>query len=389
MNSAAAEPAGTKSRPKHDRIVQTLRHEIVTGQLKPGDVLPGHARLAQRFGVSAMTVRLALRQLIEEGHLRTQSRIGTFVADRPPHLANYALVFPFDPAAPEQAEQRSWSKYYQAMTAAAVELQRELGSRLTLFHGVGYHADSEDRQRLLDLIRCQRLAGIIFVNSPHMLEGTPILDEPGIPRVELASEQNYPHVPAISFGDEHWLTQALERLEQRGRRRVAVLFNAFVEPTLNQINRAVAARGMVCPAYWQQAARWNDPQAVSHVVQLLMRGAAAERADGLLVMDDNLVEGVTAGLVAAGVRVPQELEVVAHANYPLAAAPVLPFHVLGYDLGAALRLGLELIDQQRQGATVAGLTTLPAVWREDWQVAKSSAEAMARRVSGRTTVAVP
>lgn len=381
---SSSEGSRNVSRPKQARIVHSLLGDIVSGRLRPGSALPGQIALSRRFGVSPVTVKLALRELASHGHLRIRGRVGTFVSERQPHLDNYALVFPADPVSPSEWEYRRWSRYYMAITAAAVELQREMGPRLAIFHGIDFHVDSEDRQRLEDHIHSRRLAGIIFANSPHYLKGTPILDEPDIPRVALAGAQQWPHVPAITFDGEQWLAQALGRLEQRGRRRVAVLFNTFDKQLLNQVNRAFAAHGLVCPPYWQQAVRWNNREAVSHNVQLLMRGPAADRPDGLLVMDDNLVEGVTAGLVAAEVRVSADVDVVAHVNYPLATPPALPFHVLGYDLGAALRTGLDLIDRQRQDEAVAGLTILPAIWREDWQPAAPRLDAVAQQFSGQT-----
>ena len=353
------------------QIAHTLRAEILTGKLRAGQRLATYLELQHRFGSTPVTVHLAIRLLVADGFVQTKERDGMFVAEQLPHLTNYALVFPADPVAPFESESPTWSKYYQAITAAAVELQRELGPRLVLFHGIGYHADSEDRQRLVDHIHNHRLAGIIFANSPHALAGTPILDEPGIPRVVLASGEQRSHVPAITFDGDQWFAQALDLLHRHGRHRVAVLCFRFDPKFTDRVARSFAARGLTCPSYWQQAVDWRDLAAVNHCVQLLLRGPAAKRPDGLLVVDDNLVEGVTAGLVAAGLRVPADLDIVAHANYPLAVSPVLSFHVLGYDLGAALRTGLDLIDCQRRGERVAGLTTLPAMWRKDLMRAAS------------------
>lgn len=358
--------------------MRALRADIVSGRLKPGSALPGQLALARRFGVSPMTVMLAIRQLASEGRLRIQERVGTFVVDRQPHLSDYALVFPVDPVSPVEVERRLWSKYYHAFTVAAAELQRELGPRLAIFHGIGHHADVEDRQRLVDLIHAHRLAGLIFINSPHELVNTPIMDEPGIPRVALSNVQKWPHVLALGFDGERWFEQAVDLLYRRGRRRVAVLSFRLRAAIREWVDRAFAERGLACPPCWQQAVEWQDPEAVSHCVQLLMRGSPSERPDGLLITDDNLIEGVTAGLVAAGIRVPADLEVVAQANYPLGTPPALPFHLLGNDLGGALRRAMDLIDRQRQGETVAGLTTLPPLWRQDWVPSSPRREAVTR-----------
>ncbi|MEM6547987.1 MAG: GntR family transcriptional regulator [Pseudomonadota bacterium] len=61
-----------------DRLIETLKQEIHTGVLKPGDQLE-EATLAQRFAVSRTPVREAVRSLVDSGLLETRSRKGAFV----------------------------------------------------------------------------------------------------------------------------------------------------------------------------------------------------------------------------------------------------------------------------------------------------------------------
>lgn len=360
-------------------VRESMREEIVAGRLAPGMALPSHLELARRFGVSNVTVRQGLNQLAAQGFLEVRARVGTYVAARPPHLSQYALVFPFDPAAPEEA--LSWSKYYQALTRAAVEVQQELGLRLMVFHGIDYHTDSEDRERLLRYIGCQQLAGIVFANSPHHLHGTPIVEASGLPRVELSSGVTAPW--PIVHVNEGWMEKAVAHLACGGRRRVALLLNRFDRDERchgDTLDRLFAAHGVACPARWRQAAEWHDPQAARHCVQLLMHGRPTDRPNALLVMDDNLIEGVAAGLVAAGVRVPHDVEVIAHANFPSPVSPALPFRLLGCDLRAVLRQAMELIDRQRRGEAVAGVLRQPALWAAE--VPAASGLRMGRQRTG-------
>jgi len=61
-----------------DQVVATLKNEIHSGVLKPGDQLE-EAALAERFDVSRTPVREAIRSLVESGLLETRSRKGAFV----------------------------------------------------------------------------------------------------------------------------------------------------------------------------------------------------------------------------------------------------------------------------------------------------------------------
>lgn len=60
-------------------IADTLRNEIASGHYGPGARLPSETRLAARFGVNRHTLRRAIAQLVDEGHLRTRRGAGAFV----------------------------------------------------------------------------------------------------------------------------------------------------------------------------------------------------------------------------------------------------------------------------------------------------------------------
>jgi GntR family transcriptional regulator len=78
--------------PKHQQL-RSILAELATTQLRPGDMLPSERQLCADYGVSRITVREALGQLVSEGLLvRTQGK-GTFVAHRPArsrlHIASF------------------------------------------------------------------------------------------------------------------------------------------------------------------------------------------------------------------------------------------------------------------------------------------------------------
>ena len=62
------------------QIRETLRQQIKSGQLEPGQKLPAEDELAAQFGVSRMTVRQGISDLIDEGVLYRRRGVGTFVA---------------------------------------------------------------------------------------------------------------------------------------------------------------------------------------------------------------------------------------------------------------------------------------------------------------------
>lgn len=78
--------------PKHEQL-RTILADVATTRLDPGDRLPSERQLCAEYGVSRITVREAIGQLVSDGLLvRTQGK-GTFVANRTVrsqlHLASF------------------------------------------------------------------------------------------------------------------------------------------------------------------------------------------------------------------------------------------------------------------------------------------------------------
>jgi GntR family transcriptional regulator len=72
----------TASAPLHAQIFEALRLQIQSTELKAGENFPSERELADRFGVSRMTVRQALQRLRQEGLIYRERGVGTFVAGR-------------------------------------------------------------------------------------------------------------------------------------------------------------------------------------------------------------------------------------------------------------------------------------------------------------------
>ena len=81
-------------------IADDLRRRIGSGEWKEGERLPSQPTLAKRYGVSLTTFRTALGLLADEGHLRSEHGLGTFVST-PADSRLSALVVDDDPATVE------------------------------------------------------------------------------------------------------------------------------------------------------------------------------------------------------------------------------------------------------------------------------------------------
>ncbi len=77
--------------PLYYQIREQLRQQILSGLLRPGDLLPSEMQICAECGVSRMTARVALTQLANEGLVVRKRGKGTFVA--PPKATFHEIPF--------------------------------------------------------------------------------------------------------------------------------------------------------------------------------------------------------------------------------------------------------------------------------------------------------
>ncbi|MBN1486633.1 MAG: GntR family transcriptional regulator [Anaerolineae bacterium] len=66
--------------PLYVQIREALREEIEDGQFVPGQQIPPEEELASHYGVSRMTLRRAITDLIDEGFIYRRHGVGTFIS---------------------------------------------------------------------------------------------------------------------------------------------------------------------------------------------------------------------------------------------------------------------------------------------------------------------
>ena len=72
--------------PLHYQLKQHLLEKIESGEWKPNDLIPSEQEMQTSFGLSRITVRQALSDLVYEGLLIRERGRGTFVA--PPKMTH-------------------------------------------------------------------------------------------------------------------------------------------------------------------------------------------------------------------------------------------------------------------------------------------------------------
>ncbi len=357
---------------KHTGITDVLRREILDGLLGPGDRLPPRSLLVRRFGVSSVTVQRAMASLLRDGFVVSDGRRGTFVASDPPHLCRYGLVFP------ERPGRMRWPGYWTALQRVANDLPSTEDHSLVVYYG----SPSDGLKALSADVLAHRVAGLIFPVSPYMFGGTPVLDEPGIPRVAVMPETGgVPVDVRVDLGGTAFLERALDRLQAEGCSQIAIItLPGLPRDWFAAWEAGLARRQLQTRPYWRLTMALEAAECARDLAHLLM-AVPGQRPDGLIIADDNLVEHVEAGLIDSGVHVPRDVHIVAHCNFPYPTPSPLPVHRLGYDMRELLRQATLQIDQMRRGQPPAACVQVLPVFAEELPAGAPSETIPARDAS--------
>lgn len=330
-------------------IVVSLRNEIIANRLPPGSLLPTRTELIARFDSTSATVQHAIDILRREGFVYAMGRRGTFVSTHPPHLFRFAMVF-----RGSMTEAHSNRLYQQLCKQAAQDGDEQNPSwRIEIHYGVENHVDNRELKAITSSARARSLAGLILPENPFVtgLAATEIGNIATLPRVTLTSSDTEVMLKWGSVGFGEWSTLTVRHLAEAGCRRVAVLMNhpahARLEP---ELSRLLTAHGLRTPPHWFLRAPLNGAICARNIVHLLMSLPPEERPDGLLITNDTLMEDAVAGVVASGVRVPSELRIVSHCNFPWPSPSAVPVTRIGYETRDLMAACLAELAAQQQGA---------------------------------------
>src|SRR5258708_22034678 len=68
--------------PRYHQLKEILRERIQSGEWKAGDLIPSERELSEQYGISRMTTRQAITDLVNEGVFFREQGRGTFVSHR-------------------------------------------------------------------------------------------------------------------------------------------------------------------------------------------------------------------------------------------------------------------------------------------------------------------
>jgi len=343
-----------RSDDRFQEIAAELKKNIISGRWKPEMRVPTRRELCAKYGASPITIQNIIDQFVEDGFLKSDGRNGTHVMKTPPHHVNVALVFPEDVA---------HNRFWRAISTVAKEGRTD-GLKIIQRFNIKYNGwtDNPDQNALIRDILRKRLMGIFFTSPPYLVDKTPIVTEHGIPRCALMAPEGYSEISQLCPDGFSFQEKALACLKAKGRKRIAVVGHPDIS-NLDWLDK-MSAYGFVSGPHWIQGMSLGDTLPGCNLARLLFHDSRDKRPDGLIITDDNIVESVTKGIAESGVKFPQELDVIAHCNFPCIPPSSVPVVRLGYDAREVLELGLGFIRAMKEGASPTK-ATVKAVFEDE------------------------
>lgn len=308
--SAPSSSTRSERNPLYAQAANEIRRRITGGAYPPASRLPTQTEFAKELGVSQITIRRAISELVEEGLLMSRPGSGTYVmsADTEPQSTttqDVACIF---------EDVADGYPLVKPVVKAIGEQCRRLSYGLRMIELPGVLASWEEVAERLS----RPIAGALMFSpmSVHLLS---LLQRRAIPYVVMQNE--------VADGISHSVTTnyvaatilACRRLIDRGCRRLVIVTPSAFRYSTGQMEVGVHALRQLRAAdhpndqvhievvhddymgrgLFKQLERWRDPTA---------------RPDSLFLTGDAMVEIAMFGLSQMGLRVPEDVAIIEYGN---------------------------------------------------------------------------
>jgi hypothetical protein len=298
-------------------IVESLSQALSRPPAKAGRRLRSGHELAELFGVSSPTLRLALAVLEEQGVLAQQQGSGTYLRCLPPangrHLSKGAKIPTGDQVfAPEEApkngaavDQRTrlklqlWTHLHlytpslQLQLKSFAEAAAASGHDLTVVGATTAEGVYLSPGQIVAKLKHDPCDGYLL-NVSVADQVLALFEATEKPFIVFGATPPVRHEPAVLSDDVEAIQRAIPLLAREGYRRIALFSYAGAKLNAHLFAYATAMRESGLDYRCHLTADVVTPDESRRVLLLQLRGA--EAPDAIYVSDDNLLPGVALAL---------------------------------------------------------------------------------------------
>lgn len=326
----------TNPQPLYRQIVADIKSKIASGTLSAGDQIGSHQNLSQEYGVSLITVKKALSDLISEGVLFSRVGKGTFVAQRPERVdfgthKSIGLVL-------EDLRNPFFSRIVDSVEKAAYEQ----GYNILISNSSG-RIEKEEAQ--IRHFRQIGVSGVIIASlksSHRASHSIRKIHEENFPYVMVSFVQD-PDICYVGSDHEHGAFLATEHLIKLGYQKIGYI-NAEEGNVLGELRKQ---------GYLSALQQYDRPLQAGLVFQLRGKdewshyhsgyrigkqfGELPERPDAIFAYNDVSALGFEKAILEQGVSIPDDIAIVGFDNIEqgqVAAVPLTTVHQPTDEIGS-------------------------------------------------------
>jgi len=297
-----------------DQVTDGLRNAILNEYYLPGDVLPNLAQMATALKVSDIVIRRAVKRLVQEGLLHPRRGKGIMICGKNTKTWRGTILYVH------------WSNpgmYYHAMFANSI-MNRLYDANwlMRTIHVDGAESAAGFPKVTFDLSNTIAMAIIEGYLTAGMES---VLIERRIPFVTIGPQTSQKAKGHILFSPQAVLPQIKEHCRACGIKSAVLFASAFGSAAVSlDLNQAGLKSETV---YLPPEQNLGSPASVEQGALLGMKKwlqAHHSRPDLFFFVDDFLARGALLAMLAAGIRVPEDVQVISWANKGLGPVYLVP-----------------------------------------------------------------
>lgn len=281
--------------PLYVQLEELIENQILTGSVKSNGSLPSERQLCEIYGVSHITVRLALAELSKNGFLVRVPGKGTFVADRVSYQTtadvSLGLVIP---ESPDNAS----SPFTSEIILGIKKITNEKNYRLLIYTGKekSYH----------NLLTNQSVKGLILTDPQIKDLRIRELRQKRFPLVVIG-RPDYQTLYCVD-SDNPWIGYCLtEHLIKSGYQRIGFI-NGPAGYTVSQdrlagYRKALRKYGF---AVKKELIIFGSLSSEKHGFRSV-KELISKKADAIVCADDRIAVGALSCIKKAGLKIPEEI----------------------------------------------------------------------------------
>jgi DNA-binding LacI/PurR family transcriptional regulator len=343
--------------PLYLQIAADIRAKIASGDLEVGSRLHSQAELAEAYGVSLITVKKALAELVNEGIVFSRVGKGSFVASRSGlhpsarhktiGLVLRDLRSPFFSLIVHSVEEHASSLGYNLLLSNSSEKIEKEESQIRHFMEIG-------------------VQGLIVASMTHDYVASPLLREvhaSGYPYIVVSYVKD-PDVYFVGTDHEEGGYIATRHLLQSGYRTLGYINgeagNLVGELRKEGFLKAHREQGLPPSERFMFSLRlrgeWNDYQSGYEVGEAL--STLSERPDAIFAYNDLAALGCQRALLDAGLAVPDDVAIVGFDDIERGQYAPVPLSTIHQDTQQIGKLAVENLEKRIKGEQVRVKTIL-------------------------------